>query len=174
MIFAARPFPLVLVAIFCYLLLTSHFGHFRQQPQDQASDDAWRDSKAEGSGTPRASSNVHPSDFAELLSSASATAKVTSIVASVTSASSAVETVGAKTTSGSSSSTEAAASSSEESASATSPVHHLQTSLGVDVKEYMADILKWEPPKTDEEHWPPYDDFRDKDYDPNRWEGFPS
>jgi hypothetical protein len=38
--------------------------------------------------------------------------------------------------------------------------------------EYMKDILDWERPKHKNGHWPPYEDFSHKDYDPNRWEGF--
>ncbi|KAI9829675.1 MAG: hypothetical protein M1819_006046 [Sarea resinae] len=38
-------------------------------------------------------------------------------------------------------------------------------------KEYLQEILKWDPPKNPD-HWPPYDAYKDKDYDPNRWEGF--
>ncbi|KAF2673482.1 hypothetical protein BT63DRAFT_368044 [Microthyrium microscopicum] len=39
--------------------------------------------------------------------------------------------------------------------------------------EYMKDILKWQKPKDKDRHWPQYSDFDGKDYDPNRWEGFP-
>jgi hypothetical protein len=39
--------------------------------------------------------------------------------------------------------------------------------------EYMRDILKWDRPNEKDGHWPPYRDFKNRDYDPNRWEGFP-
>jgi hypothetical protein len=42
----------------------------------------------------------------------------------------------------------------------------------VSVDEYMGDILRWERPNEREGHWPPYKDFINRDYDPNRWEGF--
>jgi hypothetical protein len=38
--------------------------------------------------------------------------------------------------------------------------------------EYMRDILRWQRPKEKDGHWPPYREFVNKDYDPNRWEGF--
>jgi hypothetical protein len=47
-----------------------------------------------------------------------------------------------------------------------------QTSVGIDVKEYMDAVLNWERPISEDGHWPPYRDFVGKDYDPNRWEGF--
>lgn len=34
------------------------------------------------------------------------------------------------------------------------------------------EILKWDPPDLPD-HYPPYDGYKGKDYDPNRWEGFP-
>jgi hypothetical protein len=46
------------------------------------------------------------------------------------------------------------------------------TANGVDHDEYMKDILDWERPKHKNGHWPPYEDFVLKDYDPNRWEAF--
>ncbi|OCL15298.1 hypothetical protein AOQ84DRAFT_279185, partial [Glonium stellatum] len=38
--------------------------------------------------------------------------------------------------------------------------------------EYMASMLKWNRPGKDNKHWPPYEDYRNTDYDPNRWEEF--
>lgn len=35
----------------------------------------------------------------------------------------------------------------------------------------MQEYLSWEPP-TEQAHYPPYDQYRDRDYDPNRWEAF--
>jgi hypothetical protein len=39
------------------------------------------------------------------------------------------------------------------------------------VKEYMKSMLKWGRPSWDG-HWPPFADYIDKAYDPNRWEQF--
>jgi hypothetical protein len=46
------------------------------------------------------------------------------------------------------------------------------TSVPIPYHEYMKDILDWERPKHKNGHWPPYEDFAHKDYDPNRWEAF--
>jgi hypothetical protein len=46
------------------------------------------------------------------------------------------------------------------------------TSVSIPHDEYMRDILDWERPKHKNGHWPPYEDFVHKDYDPNRWEAF--
>ncbi|KAF2871223.1 hypothetical protein BDV95DRAFT_595095 [Massariosphaeria phaeospora] len=40
------------------------------------------------------------------------------------------------------------------------------------VKEYIKQMLKWGRPTWDG-HWPPFGDYIDKEYDPNRWEQFP-
>ncbi|KAF2467795.1 uncharacterized protein BDR25DRAFT_316432 [Lindgomyces ingoldianus] len=40
-----------------------------------------------------------------------------------------------------------------------------------DLKEYMKNMLNWTRP-TWNGHWPPFGDYVDKDYDPNRWEEF--
>jgi hypothetical protein len=48
-----------------------------------------------------------------------------------------------------------------------------ESKSSVPVDEYMKDILKWDRPKEKDGHWPLYRDFRNRDYDPNRWEGFP-
>lgn len=40
-----------------------------------------------------------------------------------------------------------------------------------DVREYMKKMLKWGRPSWDG-HWPPFSDYIDKEYDPNRWEQF--
>jgi hypothetical protein len=45
-----------------------------------------------------------------------------------------------------------------------------KSNVGFD--EYMRDMLKWERPREKEGHWPSYRDFVNRDYDPNRWEGF--
>jgi hypothetical protein len=39
------------------------------------------------------------------------------------------------------------------------------------IKEYMQSMLKWDRPTWDG-HWPPFQDYVDKQYDPNRWEQF--
>jgi hypothetical protein len=39
------------------------------------------------------------------------------------------------------------------------------------MKEYMEKMLKWARPSWDG-HWPPFRDYIDKKYDPNRWEQF--
>jgi hypothetical protein len=39
------------------------------------------------------------------------------------------------------------------------------------LKEYMKSMLKWGRPTWDG-HWPPFRDYVDKEYDPNRWEQF--
>lgn len=44
---------------------------------------------------------------------------------------------------------------------------------GIDMDEYMKDILKWQRPRDKDGHWPQYSAFDGRDYDPNRWEGFP-
>lgn len=40
-----------------------------------------------------------------------------------------------------------------------------------DLKEYMESMLDWSRPTWDG-HWPPFRDYVDKGYDPNRWEQF--
>jgi hypothetical protein len=40
-----------------------------------------------------------------------------------------------------------------------------------DLKEYMKEMLLWRRPNW-EGHWPPFWDYIDKGYDPNRWEAF--
>ena len=39
------------------------------------------------------------------------------------------------------------------------------------LRAYMLEMLNWSRP-TWEGHWPPFADYIDKDYDPNRWEQF--
>jgi hypothetical protein len=39
------------------------------------------------------------------------------------------------------------------------------------MKEYMKKMLKWSRPSWDG-HWPPFQDYINKAYDPNRWEQF--
>lgn len=39
------------------------------------------------------------------------------------------------------------------------------------MKEYLKKMLKWPRPSWDG-HWPPFQDYVDKAYDPNRWEQF--
>lgn len=39
------------------------------------------------------------------------------------------------------------------------------------MKEYVKKMLKWPRPSWDG-HWPPFSDYVDKAYDPNRWEHF--
>ena len=43
--------------------------------------------------------------------------------------------------------------------------------LPSDMNEYMAEMLNWSRPDQDG-HWPPYQNYVDKGYDPNRWEAF--
>lgn len=38
-------------------------------------------------------------------------------------------------------------------------------------KEYLRGMLKWPRPEW-EGHWPPFGDYKDREYDPNRWEEF--
>jgi len=40
------------------------------------------------------------------------------------------------------------------------------------LKEYMKEMLDWDRPSW-QGHWPPFQDYVDKAYDPNRWERFP-
>lgn len=47
--------------------------------------------------------------------------------------------------------------------------HESYESVQLRVQELIKD---WTPPPIDG-HWPPYDGYHGKDYDPNRWEGFP-
>jgi hypothetical protein len=42
----------------------------------------------------------------------------------------------------------------------------------VPLDEYMSDMLKWNRPKDRDGKWPQYSWFEDRDYDPNRFEGF--
>ena len=37
----------------------------------------------------------------------------------------------------------------------------------------LQDFLIWDPPQDQPEHYPSYDGYKDTDFDPNRWEGFP-
>lgn len=46
------------------------------------------------------------------------------------------------------------------------------TSRPADMKEYLKSMLKWSRPSWDG-HWPPFQDYINKAYDPNRWEQFP-
>lgn len=39
------------------------------------------------------------------------------------------------------------------------------------MKEYMQEMLNWNRPSW-EGHWPPFGDYINKEYDPNRWEQF--
>jgi hypothetical protein len=39
------------------------------------------------------------------------------------------------------------------------------------IKQYMQSMLKWDRPSWDG-HWPPFRDYINKKYDPNRWEQF--
>lgn len=59
-----------------------------------------------------------------------------------------------------------------EASSPTSFPPALPTENRVERDEYMQDILDWSRPEHRNGHWPPYEDYIDKDYDPNRWEGF--
>ena len=38
--------------------------------------------------------------------------------------------------------------------------------------DYMVNMLKWNRPEKENNHWPPYGNYHHSDYDPNRWEGF--
>jgi hypothetical protein len=59
-----------------------------------------------------------------------------------------------------------------EKPSSTSLLPALPTELSVQRDEYLKDMLDWSRPEHRNGHWPPYEDYVDKDYDPNRWEGF--
>jgi hypothetical protein len=59
-----------------------------------------------------------------------------------------------------------------ERPSATSLPASAPTELSVQRDEYLKDMLDWSRPEHRNGHWPPYEDYVDKDYDPNRWEGF--
>lgn len=39
-------------------------------------------------------------------------------------------------------------------------------------KSYLQQVLDWPRPDHEDGHWPPYEEYVDKDYDPNRWEHF--
>ena len=41
-----------------------------------------------------------------------------------------------------------------------------------DTKLYIEEMIQWDRPQLD--HWPSYGDYVGADYDPNRWEAFPS
>ena len=41
------------------------------------------------------------------------------------------------------------------------------------VSQELQTFLSWEPPAGRDQHYPSYYDYKDRDYDPNRWEGFP-
>jgi hypothetical protein len=43
---------------------------------------------------------------------------------------------------------------------------------GLDIEEYMKDMLIWQRPENKDGHWPPYQDYIGRNYDPNRWEAF--
>ena len=53
--------------------------------------------------------------------------------------------------------------------------------LGVDGNKFprrrlppvLQDFLFWDPPTDQPEHYPSYEGYKDTDFDPNRWEGFP-
>jgi len=59
-----------------------------------------------------------------------------------------------------------------EKPSSTIPLPSPPTELAVQRDEYLKDMLDWSRPEHRNGHWPPYEDYVDKDYDPNRWEGF--
>lgn len=40
-----------------------------------------------------------------------------------------------------------------------------------DLKKYLREMLNWNRPSWNG-HWPPFNDYVDKEYDPNRWEQF--
>jgi hypothetical protein len=46
-----------------------------------------------------------------------------------------------------------------------------ETSSSIGIGEYLRDLLRWQRPNRGD-HWPPYNDYKDRDYDPNRWEAF--
>ena len=39
--------------------------------------------------------------------------------------------------------------------------------------EELQKFLTWNAPQDDPDHYPPYDAYKERDYDPNRWEIFP-
>jgi len=48
------------------------------------------------------------------------------------------------------------------------PVKHLAFQ---DQQDMIQDLIEWQPLNT-EMHWPSWDAYANRDYDPNRWEGF--
>ncbi|KAK7555245.1 hypothetical protein IWX49DRAFT_625669 [Phyllosticta citricarpa] len=42
------------------------------------------------------------------------------------------------------------------------------------LKQYISKMIVWARPGPDPSHWPAYQDYVDRDYDPNRWEAFPA
>ena len=58
----------------------------------------------------------------------------------------------------------------EQSHEAPLPADEKSTSrsrISLEMQEY----LSWDPP-LEQDHYPPYDHYRNRDYDPNRWEAF--
>lgn len=39
--------------------------------------------------------------------------------------------------------------------------------------QQLQQFLSWSPPTDDPDHYPPYNAYTYRDYDPNRWEAFP-
>ncbi|KAF2140212.1 uncharacterized protein K452DRAFT_299594 [Aplosporella prunicola CBS 121167] len=42
------------------------------------------------------------------------------------------------------------------------------------LRQYLNKMLVWSRPEPDPSHWPAYQDYVGRDYDPNRWEAFPA
>ncbi|KAF2084608.1 hypothetical protein K490DRAFT_48677, partial [Saccharata proteae CBS 121410] len=42
------------------------------------------------------------------------------------------------------------------------------------IRMYLDKMLQWARPEPDQSHWPAYQDYIGRDYDPNRWEAFPA
>lgn len=42
------------------------------------------------------------------------------------------------------------------------------------MRQYLNKMLVWSRPDPDPSHWPAYQDYITRDYDPNRWEAFPA
>ncbi|KAF2191984.1 hypothetical protein K469DRAFT_719047 [Zopfia rhizophila CBS 207.26] len=55
--------------------------------------------------------------------------------------------------------------------SKTSPLDYASSPRPTNLKQYMKDMLSWNRPSW-HGHWPPFGDYINKGYDPNRWEAF--
>lgn len=59
--------------------------------------------------------------------------------------------------------------------SSDSPIAHARKLSPIsNLKQYINKMIVWARPGPDPSHWPAYQDYADRDYDPNRWEAFPA